>query len=156
MPTKKALDTFYYANEVDLDNYSLLVAAGGDGTYHEVANGMLARKDKKKIPFGMLPNGSGNDTCSAMGIFTLDHALDYIVNGMVTPIDTIQVLIDCEKDDQDWSIEDRLRYGRHCLINSCMSMPALINNEAAKFKLCCGKASYTVATLEQAMLGKIR
>ena len=84
MATKKALDTFYYACEVDLDNYSLLVAAGGDGTYHEVA-----RKDKKKIPFGMLPNGSGNDTCSSMGIFTLDHALDYIVNGMVTSIDTI-------------------------------------------------------------------
>ncbi len=89
MATKKALDTFYYACEVDLDNYSLLVAAGGDGTYHEVANGMLARKDKKKIPFGMIPNGSGNDTCSSMGIFTLDHALDYIVNGMVTSIDTI-------------------------------------------------------------------
>jgi len=42
------------------------------------------------------------------------------------------------------------------LINACVSMPALINNEAAKFKLCCGKASYTIATLEQAMLGKIR
>lgn len=133
------------------------MAAGGDGTYHEVVNGMLARKDGKKIPFGMIPNGSGNDTCSAMGIFTLDHALAYIVNGMVTSIDTIKVLIDHEKDEKDkWSLQDRLKYCRHMLINGCVSMPALINNEAAKFKMCCGKACYTVATLEQAMLGKIR
>lgn len=46
----------------------MLVAAGGDGSYHEVVNGMLARTDKKKIPIGLIPNGSGNDTCTAIGV----------------------------------------------------------------------------------------
>ena len=56
----------------------MLVAAGGDGTYHEVINGMLARRDGKKIPIGMIPNGSGNDTCRSIGAGQLDQALDYL------------------------------------------------------------------------------
>jgi diacylglycerol kinase family enzyme len=34
------------AHDTDYSQYSMLVACGGDGTYHEVVNGMLARKDK--------------------------------------------------------------------------------------------------------------
>jgi len=71
--TKKAGDTYTMPrDEIDLDKYSMLVACGGDGTYHEVINGMLARKDGKKIPIGMLPNGSGNDTCRSLGAEHLD------------------------------------------------------------------------------------
>ncbi len=71
-----------------------MVAAGGDGTYHEVVNGMLARNDGLKIPIGMIPNGSGNDTCTSIGILTLDNALDYIVKGELIPLDTVRILID--------------------------------------------------------------
>ena len=49
----------------------MLVAAGGDGSYHEVVNGMLVRPDKKKVPIGMIPNGSGNDTCTSIGVMNL-------------------------------------------------------------------------------------
>ena len=40
-----------------------MVAVGGDGTMHEVVNGMLHRKDKKRLPIAFIPNGSGNDLC---------------------------------------------------------------------------------------------
>ena len=33
------------------------------------------------------------------------------------------------------------------MINACHSMPAVIANKAAAYKGCCGKASYTIATL---------
>jgi diacylglycerol kinase family enzyme len=44
------------------------VASGGDGTLHEVVNGMMQRKDGKRIPVGFIPNGSGNDICLNLGI----------------------------------------------------------------------------------------
>lgn len=74
----------------------MLVAVGGDGSYHEVVNGMLARPDKAKLPVALLPNGSGNDTCRSIGIKTLDDALDYLIKGEVIAIDTIRCIIDCD------------------------------------------------------------
>ena len=72
LPTQKELDTFVFAHELDYDKYSLMVACGGDGTYHEVVNGMLARKDGKRIPIALIPNGSGDDLCRGLGIFSVD------------------------------------------------------------------------------------
>ena len=92
--TSKAKDTYFFAKEIDISQYSMLIAAGGDGTYHEVVNGMLARPDKKKIPIGLIPNGSGNDTCSAIGVMNLEDALNYIVSAEVLAIDTVRCLID--------------------------------------------------------------
>jgi diacylglycerol kinase family enzyme len=46
---------------------------------------------------------------------------------------------------------DRLNYCRHMLVNSCISMPATIAHEAIPFKACCGKLSYTIATLKEAI-----
>lgn len=40
--------------------YGTVVAAGGDGTVHEVANGVL-RAGQALVGFGLLPLGSGND-----------------------------------------------------------------------------------------------
>ena len=52
-----------------------MVAVGGDGTIHEVINGMLMRPDGLQIPIGMLPNGSGNDTVGGLQIDTLIEGL---------------------------------------------------------------------------------
>jgi diacylglycerol kinase family enzyme len=118
---------------------------------------MLARPDGKKIPIGMVPNGSGNDTPHSIGVESLDHALDYLVNREVVSIDTIRCLIDVESEQEIGEGDDqRLKHCRHMLINGSLSLPALVANEACKFKACCGKMCYTLATLEQSILGKIR
>jgi diacylglycerol kinase family enzyme len=44
---------------------------------------------------------------------------------------------------------------RHMLINVSLAMPARIANEAEKYKSCCGKNCYAVATLQEAFLGRI-
>jgi len=51
---------------LDIDEYSAIVAVGGDGTLHEVVNGMLQRLDKRRLPVAFIPNGSGNDLCATL------------------------------------------------------------------------------------------
>jgi YegS/Rv2252/BmrU family lipid kinase len=48
--------------------WSAVIAAGGDGTVHEVANGLLSAGTSSPPPMGMLPCGSGNDFALIAGI----------------------------------------------------------------------------------------
>ena len=96
MPTQKALDGFRFANELNLDKYSLLVAVGGDGSISEVVNGMLARGDGKRVPLGFIPNGSTNWQAVMLGTFTVDMALDAIIARTVSPFSVLECLVDRE------------------------------------------------------------
>ena len=74
----------------------LVVAAGGDGTIHEVVNGLMqsASNDTK---LGVIPIGTGNDLAFALGI-PLDDvaaAVDRLFSGTVRSIDLGRV-----EDDQ--------------------------------------------------------
>ena len=69
------------SEDIDLKNYSAVVAVGGDGTAHEIVNGMLSRKDKVKLPLCFVPNGSGNDFLRSFGVFSVDQALTALVKG---------------------------------------------------------------------------
>lgn len=50
------------------DRYDLLVAVGGDGTVHEVLNGIMRRPESSRPALGLLPTGSGNDTRRTYGV----------------------------------------------------------------------------------------
>ena len=47
------------AREKDFTGYDGFCAIGGDGTMHEVINGMLKRPDERKIPIGLVTGGTG-------------------------------------------------------------------------------------------------
>jgi YegS/Rv2252/BmrU family lipid kinase len=49
-------------------DYDLVVAAGGDGTVHEVLNGLMACEAANRPALGVLPTGSGNDTRRTLGV----------------------------------------------------------------------------------------
>jgi diacylglycerol kinase family enzyme len=153
LETQKYFDTFNFAKDLDIDKYSVLCATGGDGTYHEVINGMLARDDKRKIPIALLPNGSGNDLCSSIGIWSLDHALDYICKGECTALDTIRVLLDHESEDSLPEGEERSSLCRHFDINAGVAIVGKIVDGAIPWKGCCGKKSYDIATIVQKCKG---
>lgn len=52
----------------DAHGYDVLVAVGGDGTVHEVLNGIMARPEDDRPALGLIPTGSGNDTRRTLGI----------------------------------------------------------------------------------------
>lgn len=55
------------AREAADQGYAKVVAAGGDGTVHEVANGLL-RSDRRDVVFSTWPVGSANDYAYTLGM----------------------------------------------------------------------------------------
>lgn len=88
------------AREFEIDGYSALIAVGGDGTIHEVINGLMWRQDGKRIPLGFIPNGTGNDICLDMKILDYQTALKFIVAGDLIKNDLSKVLIDFESEQE--------------------------------------------------------
>lgn len=51
----------------EAEGYDVIVAVGGDGTVHEVLNGIMARPEPRPA-LGLIPTGSGNDTRRTLGV----------------------------------------------------------------------------------------
>lgn len=69
------------------EGYDLVVAAGGDGTVHEVVNG-LVRGDRADVALGVLPIGSGNDFAFGLGIpLDLEAAVARLFTGQLQSVD---------------------------------------------------------------------
>jgi len=50
------------------EGYGLIIAAGGDGTAHEVINGIMKTPSGRRPRLGVVPLGSGNDFSFAVGV----------------------------------------------------------------------------------------
>ena len=62
--------------------YDVVVASGGDGTVHEVLNGLMRIETALRPALAVLPTGSGNDTCRTMGVpFDLSEAAALLSTG---------------------------------------------------------------------------
>ncbi len=78
------------AAEAARDGYELVVAAGGDGTIHEVLNGLLPQTaDEERLPrLGILPVGTANDLAWSLGIpADLRQASIALLSGETRPLD---------------------------------------------------------------------
>ena len=62
---------------IDLLNFNAILVLGGDGTMHEVINGLLKRKDKINLPIGNIPTGSGNSLLYDLGKFDVKDYNQY-------------------------------------------------------------------------------
>lgn len=58
------------ARQAGEQGYDLVVAVGGDGTVHEVINGLMQVPEAQRPILGVVPVGSGNDFSHAVGIPT--------------------------------------------------------------------------------------
>lgn len=77
------------------EGYDLVVAAGGDGTVHEVVNGLI-RGGKADVAFGVIPIGSGNDFAFGLGIpLEIEAAVARLYAGSQRVIDLARI-----EDDQ--------------------------------------------------------
>lgn len=84
------------AEQVDLDKYDTIIPCSGDGTPHEVFNGLARRPDAKvalsKISVAHVPCGSGNAmSCNLYGSHKPSFAALAIIKGVVTPLDLVSV-----------------------------------------------------------------
>ncbi|MDP3013224.1 MAG: diacylglycerol kinase family lipid kinase [Candidatus Subteraquimicrobiales bacterium] len=71
----------------NLFDYDLVIAVGGDGTAHEIVNG-LALSNNNKTALGIIPTGSGNDFARMLGISEDPlTACQQILNGFEKVID---------------------------------------------------------------------
>jgi diacylglycerol kinase family enzyme len=68
-PTTQAGDAEQIALRAAKEGFARLVAAGGDGTVHEVANGLL-RSGEPDVIFAVWPFGSANDYAHTLGVTT--------------------------------------------------------------------------------------
>jgi YegS/Rv2252/BmrU family lipid kinase len=56
------------AHQAAEEGYKLVIAAGGDGTVHEVINGLMQVPAESRPRLGIVPLGSGNDFAHTLGI----------------------------------------------------------------------------------------
>ena len=73
------------------ETYDVVAAAGGDGTVHEVVNGLVGRENAK-ASLGVIPLGSGNDFAYALDILgDVETAVQRLFNGKPRFIDLAMV-----------------------------------------------------------------
>ncbi|MBN1934076.1 MAG: diacylglycerol kinase family lipid kinase [Anaerolineae bacterium] len=101
--TEQAGQAISLARQAVLDGYDTVVAAGGDGTYQEVINGMLAADPDARTNgrivgnLGILPVGSGCDFSWSIGISPdLETACAQLARGQTRRVDVVHLSVDGE------------------------------------------------------------
>lgn len=76
------------AKQAGEQGYEMIIAMGGDGTVHEIINGIMQLPENKRPVLGIVPVGSGNDFAHAVGVpLQSDHALAHALQGEPSAID---------------------------------------------------------------------
>ena len=69
-------------------DYDVVIAIGGDGTVHEIANGIMQLAEKDRPGVAVIPCGSGNDTCRMIGSpLEIGPAIESIKRAQMRPFD---------------------------------------------------------------------
>jgi YegS/Rv2252/BmrU family lipid kinase len=86
--------TVYPGHAIDLakqageEGYERVIAMGGDGTVHEVVNGLMQLPEDRRPILGVVPVGSGNDFAHGIGVAQQsDLALRHALNGAASSVD---------------------------------------------------------------------
>ncbi len=124
------------AKEAALAGNFPLIAAGGDGTFSEVVNGLMQAVTTDNLsteavgPVGFVPFGTANDLTDALGIpRDLDEVAQMLVEGHTTVIDLGRV------------------NGRYFDNNSAVGLEPMITIENIKLKWLKGVVRYMVSAL---------
>lgn len=130
-----------YAYEVDFTNYDGFCAIGGDGTMHEIINGMLNRPDKRQLPIGLVTGGTGNSFMHDLDCLEPENAAKRILTGRERPIDIAKV----DANGDTLYAFNIVGWG----------MPTDINILAEKMRWL-GEQRYNVASILEVLKGKRR
>jgi len=120
------------ARELPLDECEALGVIGGDGTLHEVLNGLMARQSKHRVPLALFPGGTGNTVMEHLGCSDAASVVNHLLQRHYLDIDVIKV-----------SMQDHVEY---CCNIVGWGAVTDINRTAECFRWL-GKHRYTLATL---------
>ncbi len=81
------------AQSLPLHEYDGLCALGGDGTLHELLNGMLSRADGLRLPVGLIPGGTGNALMREFDRLNPLEAVQHITHQRLRAVDLLRVEI---------------------------------------------------------------
>lgn len=115
--------------------YKTVIALGGDGTVHEVINGLMQIEAARRPALGIVPIGTGNDFAYAAGVnMTPAEAIQRAFTGERHPIDVVHM-----QDDQ----------GRAEYFNNTagIGFDAAINIQTRRLRGVYGFLMYLTATL---------
>ena len=129
------------AREFDITKYNGLLIVGGDGTFHEVINGLLNRIDQEKIPIGIIPAGSGNSFMQDLDLVDPVKAVQLIISNETRLIDVMRL-----------QMGNEIRYGIN-LIGWGMVTDVGLTAENIRW---IGPIRYTLAALFQILFKKSR
>ena len=80
------------ATEAYAQGYRHFLAVGGDGTAHEILNGLFARaKAQERVSLGFLPLGTGNSFLRDFSNDGADASLQALLEGRTRPVDLIRL-----------------------------------------------------------------
>ena len=139
--TKYAGHAKVIAHEINLNNYDGLLAIGGDGTLNEIINGMLTRKDEKKVPLGLIPGGSGNSYLHDLKLTEPLIATNAIIKNKTQAMDVAKI-----------EIENKIQYSINMI---GWGLVTDIGNKAEKYRWL-GTSRYTMLSILEVFTYKSR
>jgi sphingosine kinase len=120
------------ARSLNLHDYDGLCVIGGDGTVHEVVNGLMQRGEPITVPLGLIPAGTGNTLHQHIQCDDPLQAARKILEGKTQPLDIARV-----------TLNDRVVY---CINIIGWGAVADINATAENLRFL-GSVRYTLAAL---------
>jgi diacylglycerol kinase family enzyme len=102
-------------------SYRCVIAMGGDGTFREVASGLLDSGVAGDVPMAMLPTGTANDQGRSFGLdageAALERNLEVLVAGRETRLDAGKMVTPERSawffDSAGWGISARVLHARN-------------------------------------------
>jgi len=129
------------AKTADIDGYDGFCAIGGDGTMHEIINGIMTRKDGKRLPVGLITGGTGNSFMHDLDCLDPQVAAKRILTSRIRKIDIFKA-----------DANGKIYYGFNII---GWGMPTDINLLSEKMRWLGGQR-YNVASIIEAIRHKKR
>ncbi len=134
--TSQPGEAIVIAQQAVVEGYDVLVAVGGDGTTHEIINGLMSSCDGKDCRLAIIPVGSGNDFAAVNNVPSdIEQACKIVIQGNARLVDIGHLRID---DTIDRYFDNTVGIG----------LDGMVNIEARKLPRLRGLLLYFVALLK--------
>ena len=84
-------DIFNHVMSDEIPDCDLICAMGGDGTIHEIADGLMQSGKASDLPFSIIPSGTGNAFAQTLGELEPKKAIQKILDGERLKIDAMEI-----------------------------------------------------------------